>query len=338
MIAPPENFIRFGNEQEQIDYYKRNKFMSATSHELPKMYYKGAFCDYHALCEIVGYTDIRTCVIKIENSLHTIYLDYLKQMQSPEREKGEKLRNFVDNYVLFDLETTGRNIRTCEIIEISAVKVKNNEIIDTFDSLVKPVKLIPKEITVLTGIDDNMVSNAPALKYVLINFLKFIKDEILVGHNINTFDINILYDMALELLNEKVQNDYIDTLDLVRCCLPVQDVKDYKLSSVCDFLGITNDNAHRSLSDAKANHYCYQKLKAYKIYSKNSTVDKHVTANEKTIQSFPEFDCTVDISCKEICLTGDFNIGDRELLSAKLTEIGATINKSIISPVFSSFS
>ena len=66
----------------------------------------------------------------------------------------------IDEYIVLDLETTGFSPSNCEIIEMAAIKVRNNEIVDTFQSFVKPKNVIPEYITGLTGISQSMVENA----------------------------------------------------------------------------------------------------------------------------------------------------------------------------------
>ena len=107
--------------------------------------------------------------------------------------KGQSLLLFPNEYIVFDIETTGLDASYDEIIEIGALKIKNNEIVDKFTSLIKPKYPIDEFITELTGITNEMVKDAPLINEVLPRFIDFIGDEILVGHNIN-FDINFVYD------------------------------------------------------------------------------------------------------------------------------------------------
>ena len=89
-----------------------------------------------------------------------------------------------DEYVVFDLETTGLSPVDCEIIEIGAVKVKNKEVVDEFLTFVKPVcGHIPEKVTELTGIDDSMVADAPMLDDIFEDFMAWIGDLPLVAHN-----------------------------------------------------------------------------------------------------------------------------------------------------------
>ena len=87
--------------------------------------------------------------------------------------KSKREKNLVDDYVVFDLETTGFDPILNEIIEIGALKYKNNELVAEFNVLVKPQESIPSVITNITGIDDLMVKDASNIEEVLPKFLEF---------------------------------------------------------------------------------------------------------------------------------------------------------------------
>ena len=87
------------------------------------------------------------------------------------RKKGKSLIKIPSRFVVFDIETTGLNPATDEIIEISAIKVRDNVIEDTFSYLIKPNNEIPYFITELTKITNEMVENAPSIEEVLPKFL-----------------------------------------------------------------------------------------------------------------------------------------------------------------------
>ena len=191
--------------------------------------------------------------------------------------KGKSLLDNISNYTVIDLETTGRSIYQSEIVEMSAVRVRNNEIINTYTQLVKPSKMIPNEITKLTGITNEDVFNKPNISDVLSDYINFLGDDILLGHNINSFDINILYDLCFDVLGTFLDNNFIDTLYYARHCNI--DVNDYKLDTLCKFYGISDVQKHRSLDDCYANHFLYQKLMSDFT---NEKLSKHIT-NKETV-------------------------------------------------------
>ena len=109
------------------------------------------------------------------------------------RSKGAKIFTAEDNYTVFDLETTGFNPARCKIIEISALKVRNNTVTDVYSTLINPEMHIPSEATKTNHITDEMVKNAPTIKEEFDKFLDFIGNDILIGHNIDSFDYNMIF-------------------------------------------------------------------------------------------------------------------------------------------------
>ena len=87
---------------------------------------------------------------------------------STNREKGATIYESLSDYVVIDLETTDVYVTTCSVIELSAIRVRNNEICETFSTLVNPEEKIPEDVTQLTGITDSMVKDAPTLKECLL--------------------------------------------------------------------------------------------------------------------------------------------------------------------------
>ncbi|MGJ7044448.1 PolC-type DNA polymerase III [Thermoanaerobacterium thermosulfurigenes] len=152
------------------------------------------------------------------------------------------------SFVVFDIETTGLSSINDNIIEIGAVKIKNFQIVDTFETFVNPQVHISKFITKLTGITDDMVKEYPSIEEILPKFLDFIKDSILVAHNAN-FDVTFIKTKARNLGME-VDNPVLDTLELSRHMY--ENLKNYKLDTVAQHLGVSLENHHRAVDDAKA--------------------------------------------------------------------------------------
>ena len=135
-------------------------------------------------------------------------------------DKGKRFTQYIKDYIVFDLETTGIRPNSDEIIEISAIKVRNHQAEDQFSTLVNPGRHIPKAATAVNGISDEMVKDAPGLKETMEHFYQFIGNDILIGHNIHTFDMIFIYNAAQRVLDTEIKNDYIDTLYMARKCLP----------------------------------------------------------------------------------------------------------------------
>lgn len=131
-----------------------------------------------------------------------------------------QLAKYIPNYVVFDFETTGTSFNYDEIIEISAIKVHNHETVAEFTSLVNPERAIPYSASQVNGITDDMVKDAPVLEEILGDFLEFIDDHVLVGHNIHAFDMKFIYRDCKRYFKIEPGNDYVDTLKFARICLP----------------------------------------------------------------------------------------------------------------------
>ncbi len=170
--------------------------------------------------------------------------------------KGKRLSLYTKDYVVFDLETTGLSPETDEIIEISGIRVRGGKAAEEFSTLVNPGRPIPYAASRVNGITDSMVRDAPTLEDALEKFLAFAGEDILVGHNIHTFDMLFLYNGAARALKRAVPNDYVDTLYLARNCLP--GLYRYRLTDLAAHFGIDTQGAHRALKDCSMNQRCYE--------------------------------------------------------------------------------
>ncbi len=167
---------------------------------------------------------------------------------------GNAVVGFPDSYVVLDLETTGLSPKTDHIIEFAAIKVKNGEIIDTFQTLCDPGFDIPPMITSITGITTEMVCNCPNPRKALPDFLDFAGDDFIVGHNV-LFDIRFI-----SAVNDGFFNTYIDTMKIFRTLHPT--LPHHRLCDMVDFYGKNNESAHRALSDCLATNDCFTSMKA----------------------------------------------------------------------------
>lgn len=158
--------------------------------------------------------------------------------------------------VVFDIETTGFGPKNSRIIEIGAVKVENGKIVDRFSTFVNPKRHIPEEITQLTGITDEMVMKEADIAEILPDFLAFVGSALLVAHNAS-FDTSFIYENMKRL---DIHNSYsiLDTVAMSRILLG--NLKNYKLNTVADELGIRLDHHHRAVDDAEATAHIYLKL------------------------------------------------------------------------------
>ena len=153
-------------------------------------------------------------------------------------------------FCVLDLETTGGSATDCEITEIGAVKYKHGELLGTFQTLVDPGAPIPPSITILTGITQAMVIDAPDIAQVLPTFLEFIGDSVIVGHNVR-FDMSFLNAAAMRhgygLLSQKT----VDTAALARRLMQ-NEVRNLRLRTLATHLRSPTQPNHRALEDARA--------------------------------------------------------------------------------------
>ena len=163
----------------------------------------------------------------------------------------------IDEYVVLDLEMTGLSAKTDQVIEIGAVKIKNNQIIDTMECLVNPKCEIPTRVVELTGITDEMVMQGRDKDAAIADLISFIDGYILVGQNIN-FDYSFLKQWAV---NHKMPLEVkaCDTLKLARVLLPAEQSK--KLEALCEYFGIERTRGHRAMDDAVETWKIFEKLK-----------------------------------------------------------------------------
>lgn len=214
--------------------------------------------------------------------------------------KGSSIIDFPSEYMAIDVETTGFDYGFDEIIEISALHVKDGKIVSRFSKLIQPSsskcivsfgrihalgydsfsdvphdvfdalckeRLLPESVVTLTGITDEMVRSAPLANQVMPKFHAFVGDHILVGHNAN-FDINFIYD-ACQQCGLQLRNDFIDTMRISKKVFP--ELERYQLPDLVKRMGISQDVAHRAEADAKTAFQCFEGMK--KIVLESKTID-----------------------------------------------------------------
>ncbi|CAM4201383.1 exonuclease domain-containing protein [Zobellia nedashkovskayae] len=159
-------------------------------------------------------------------------------------------------YSIVDIETTGNGIKGNKITEISIFIYDGYEIVDEFTSLVNPECEIPYFITGLTGIDNDMVRDAPKLEEIVEDILKITENTIFVAHSVN-FDYNVIKN-ELQLLGLDFIRKKLCTVRLSRKLLP--GYHSYSLGKLCSSLGIPLTDRHRARGDAHATTLLFKKL------------------------------------------------------------------------------
>ena len=159
---------------------------------------------------------------------------------------GHQDIGFSDEIVCFDIETTGLKVTQEAITEIGAVRLRNGEIVETFQTFVDPERRLTPEIIGLTGITDDMLRGAPKLKDALTAFLAFAGNAPLAAHNAE-FDISFIR-AGCQKCGIPFEPTYIDTLILAQNLLP--GLGKYKLDIVAEHLQLPQFNHHRASDDA----------------------------------------------------------------------------------------
>ena len=172
--------------------------------------------------------------------------------------KGKSLLARVGDYTVIDLETTGLSPSVCEIIECAAVKVRDGVVVDSYSRLVRPYIAVPPFITALTGISNLMLRDEADIEHVLPEYLGFIGDDIVVGHNVG-FDIGFLCAASRRMCGDEFANDYIDNMRLSRRLFPGE--RHHRLCDLEQRFGLHNERAHRALADTLLTQQCYERLK-----------------------------------------------------------------------------
>lgn len=162
----------------------------------------------------------------------------------------------INSFVALDLETTGVNAASDQIIDIGMIKYIDGEPVAEYNQLVYPGFQIDPRITDLTGITDEMVEDKPTIAELVPEILEFIGDLPLLGHNV-IFDFGFLK-KAIVNAGHTFEKSAVDTLKIARRVLPPEQSK--KLEEVCPALGIDTGHSHRAFDDAKSSAELYFKL------------------------------------------------------------------------------
>lgn len=169
---------------------------------------------------------------------------------------NDKGQDFDAPFVVFDLETTGISDTKNRIIEIGAVKIEKGEIVDRFSTFVNPQLPIPFRIIKLTGISDEMVSDAPVIQDILPSFLEFAKDCVLVAHNA-AFDTGFIAENC-KRMGIEYEFTSVDTVGISRVLFP--ESKKHTLDALCKRMGVVLENHHRAVDDAEATAHIFVKM------------------------------------------------------------------------------
>ena len=242
------------------------------------------------------------------------------------------------NYTIIDLETTGLSPTYDSIIEVGGLKIRNNEIVDTFHTFVNPSIEIPFFITELTGITNEDVANAPNQEDSISALLQFIGADVIIGHNVR-FDINFL-NSTHESLNTKTEI-YSDTMYLSRKAL--SDLGRHRLIDLVNYYNIETGRLHNALEDCKTTKIIYDKLHQFmndNEVSYTSCFPKYNETDRKKIYHSNCLNIDLDklIECpdnlfykKNVCFSGVLEKIRRADAIKYITNIGGYSHNNVIS-------
>ncbi len=162
------------------------------------------------------------------------------------------------NSIIYDLETAGRDSKDAEIVEIAAMRLDTTgQAVETYHQLVKPPCAIPKSSFDVHGISDETVKSEPPIKSVLPEFLDFIQDGILVGHNVIDFDNPILERNITQCLDTNLMNACYDTMLNAQRVYPRGSDS---LEALAEKFGVVHGRLHRAMEDVQVNRAVFEKL------------------------------------------------------------------------------
>lgn len=171
---------------------------------------------------------------------------------------SRKRRDPLRTYTVIDIETTGLKPENDEITELAALRVRDGQVVERFQELVAINGDIPKRVVEKTGITMEMLAGARKSKAVLKDFFKFVGRDLLVGYNLDSFDVPFINHHAARQVHRILDNATVDVWKLAKKKSP--GLGCYKLDYIRDLYGISGSGAHRALKDCEDTNEVYRVL------------------------------------------------------------------------------
>lgn len=256
---------------------------------------------------------------------------YVPGAQDKIRQKGHERPEFLPNYTMIDIETTGLSSYRDHVTELGAVKVRDGKIVDQYSKLVKypGSNRVPAFITKLNGItEDQLINEGTPVKEAIAEFRSFIGDDVIAGYNVN-FDLNFVYDLCQKFKLPKLSNDYVDVLRFARVYYPRQH---NRLIDVMQRSGIAQVEEHHGLADS------LDSIKVYQDFQEHFTPDLLKKAQDK----IKNIDLTADevdyyqlglknpVDNKKIVMSGHIHM-DQNDAAKMIQNMGGQVQDSVLS-------
>ena len=247
MVPIRGEWTRFKDAQDQLDHYRRWGLIPEKSKQLRPIMVTDGYFGIPEPCAVVGYQTDTWAVIELCDGYHAIHGDYLAELQPAAQQRlpyGMCFADILRNYVVVDIETTGFDFHNDRIIEIAAITYEYGKKTGEFSTFINPERKLSQDIVTLTGITQEEVDTAPKLETVSADFLAFIGDLPIVGHNAVTFDVPFLSTQIAPL-----KNPVIDTLPLARRVFDLLPM--HKLEYLKTVLELNALPSHRAITDVE---------------------------------------------------------------------------------------
>lgn len=171
---------------------------------------------------------------------------------------NEEYFHFSDWYVVVDIETSGLDVDTCDVIEIAALEVKNGVVEKTFETLIKIENPLPELIVEMTGITDEMLQNhGVEACSAIVSLIEFIDEHPIVSFCAH-FDFKFLFALCDKYSLPRFTVRVMDAWQMAQAASLC--VENYKLSTLAEYFGIDCTHAHRALPDCVITMQLFDKL------------------------------------------------------------------------------
>ncbi|RVU70145.1 MULTISPECIES: exonuclease domain-containing protein [Lactobacillus] len=226
------------------------------------------------------------------------------------RHKGQEKPEFLTDYTLIDIETTGLSPYRDRVTELGGIKVRNGEIVDEYSHLVAYDKSnkVPAFITKLNGITEEKILNEGIpVDEASHDFREFIGDDVIIGYNVN-FDLNFVYDLAKKYHLPELNNDYVDVLRLARAYYPRE--RHNRLIDCMQRAGIAQVEQHRGLDDSIDTKKVYDDFRQHftpELLAKAQSKVKNLDLTAEKLNPW-ELSFYNPISNKQIVLSGNLHL------------------------------